>query len=340
MGGGYLFQFDLVKFILSLFIVAIHTSLYPDYLYPWLRIAVPLFFMISSYMFFQRIHHLDKNEKISQLVKYVKRNLILYLFYFVLLFPIIIFITRRSYFDEGILKGIVLLIKSFFLGSTWGGSWFIMALIIGTPTAYFLSSISKKCCNLIPLCVGLMCFIVCCVCQSYSIFFTKTNIITNINNIFSPCTSFMVSIIWITIGKICAENEFKINNWILFILFGFALILLYLEWLFVKQETAVLTNDVYFSLVLVCPLIMILLIKMPNREIRNKKIFITMRNISTIMYAIHISIIPFINKLLQIIHLQFSILLFFCTILVCIIISICIICLEKNNKFKWLKYAH
>ena len=35
--------FDLVKLILSIMIVAIHTSLFPTILYPWLRLAVPLF---------------------------------------------------------------------------------------------------------------------------------------------------------------------------------------------------------------------------------------------------------------------------------------------------------
>ena len=46
--------FDLTKFILSLFIVAIHNSIIPDILSPCARIAVPLFFMISSYLFFER----------------------------------------------------------------------------------------------------------------------------------------------------------------------------------------------------------------------------------------------------------------------------------------------
>lgn len=46
--------FDLTKFILSLFIVAIHSSILLDILSPCVRIAVPLFFMISSYLFFER----------------------------------------------------------------------------------------------------------------------------------------------------------------------------------------------------------------------------------------------------------------------------------------------
>lgn len=44
--------FDLAKFILAIFIIAIHSEFLPHILYPWLRIAVPLFFVISAYLFF------------------------------------------------------------------------------------------------------------------------------------------------------------------------------------------------------------------------------------------------------------------------------------------------
>lgn len=36
--------FDVVKFCLALMVVAIHSKLFPMLLYPWLRLAVPLFF--------------------------------------------------------------------------------------------------------------------------------------------------------------------------------------------------------------------------------------------------------------------------------------------------------
>ena len=48
---------DLAKFIFSLMILAIHTSLFPKILYPWLRIAVPMFFIISSFLLFKKINN-------------------------------------------------------------------------------------------------------------------------------------------------------------------------------------------------------------------------------------------------------------------------------------------
>ena len=47
-------KYDWIKLILSLCILAIHAKVYPMVLFPWLRLAVPLFFIISYYFsFFQ-----------------------------------------------------------------------------------------------------------------------------------------------------------------------------------------------------------------------------------------------------------------------------------------------
>ena len=42
--------FDVVKFALSILVVSIHSEIVPDILIPFVRTAVPLFFIISSYL--------------------------------------------------------------------------------------------------------------------------------------------------------------------------------------------------------------------------------------------------------------------------------------------------
>ena len=54
---------DLTKYILSFMIVAIHLELWPNILYPWLRLAVPLFFMISSYILFSKLNVTNEETK-------------------------------------------------------------------------------------------------------------------------------------------------------------------------------------------------------------------------------------------------------------------------------------
>lgn len=82
---------DLLKFIMSIMVVAIHTRLFEDVTFPWLRIAVPVFFMISSYFFFAKIRNTETVAQKSALLNFTKRNLQLYLFYFVLLLPITLY---------------------------------------------------------------------------------------------------------------------------------------------------------------------------------------------------------------------------------------------------------
>jgi len=68
--------FDLTKFVLSFFVVAIHTELFGEYIYPIVRIAVPLYFIISSYIFFENLKGKDSKEKNQILKKIYKKKFI------------------------------------------------------------------------------------------------------------------------------------------------------------------------------------------------------------------------------------------------------------------------
>ena len=59
---------DLTKIVLAFMVVAIHSFLFPEQLYPWLRLAVPLFFIISSFLLFKRMNNRSENEK-KEIVK-------------------------------------------------------------------------------------------------------------------------------------------------------------------------------------------------------------------------------------------------------------------------------
>ena len=63
--------FDLTKYTLSIMVIAIHSCLFPMILYPWLRLAIPLFFIISSFLLFIKINFSSKNEKNTIIKKYI-----------------------------------------------------------------------------------------------------------------------------------------------------------------------------------------------------------------------------------------------------------------------------
>ena len=99
---------DVTKFALSILIVVIHISpiesLNPV-LRPFLRTAVPLFFLISAYLFFKKYGEAETIEKkIARIERYVKRNLQLYFFWLIVL--LIPTLSYRQWFSDGLLSGL------------------------------------------------------------------------------------------------------------------------------------------------------------------------------------------------------------------------------------------
>lgn len=126
---------DVLKFCMALLVVSIHTHLFKEY--EWLSFAfcpgfaVPVFFVVSSYLYFRK-----PVVNLQTLSHYVRRLAVFYVFWFVLLLPCTIAIQKwRAHFDW------VSFSKCLFLGSTFRGSYFIMALMIGVPVVQLL----RKC---------------------------------------------------------------------------------------------------------------------------------------------------------------------------------------------------
>jgi len=129
-------NYDIVKIVLSLMVVAIH-SVGTPLIYPWVRTAVPLFFILSSYFFFRSIDGKDYSDQKKSLVSFVKRNLRLYMFWFICLFPITL--EKRQYFSDGYITGLKTILKFGLFNSTFVASWFIMALVLATIIIFLLS---------------------------------------------------------------------------------------------------------------------------------------------------------------------------------------------------------
>ena len=65
---------DILKIILALFVVVIHSGIDKTVLAPVLRIAVPLFFIISSYFFFTKNAKLQTNKEKNTALHITRQN--------------------------------------------------------------------------------------------------------------------------------------------------------------------------------------------------------------------------------------------------------------------------
>lgn len=96
-------SYDLLKFIMALLIVAIHTNaFYGPWFCTWFQpvvyIAVPVFFVLSSMFYFIKVRK-NISDRFSILKQYVKRIGILYCFWFFINIPFIQ--NNHHYFTNG-----------------------------------------------------------------------------------------------------------------------------------------------------------------------------------------------------------------------------------------------
>ena len=184
--------FDLVKLIAALMIVALHTDLFPKVLQPWLSLAVPLFFIISSYLLFEKINNVEEKEKKEVVKKYVLRILKLYLFWFIVLLPYTV-IVRKVWF------GIGKTIYSILFSSTFKASWFLIATIEGTLLIFLLRKKNYK--------WQLVLFFI--IYALSQIFAGSSN---KILMFFEPEFTICHSLIFILIGKMFADNKINFSK--------------------------------------------------------------------------------------------------------------------------------
>lgn len=331
-------KYDWVKLFLSVFVLAIHAELYPMVLYPWLRIAVPLFFILSSYFVFSKLRNSYLGEHKEIIKKFVFRNLQLYLCWFLILLPVTLYLRRVSYFSNGFFKNILAIIKSALFSSTFVASWFITATIIGFLIIYFLSKLLKN--NYWVFIISLFAFCIVTLASSYRSAIAGTFVSTMIskyNNIFGGLVcSYPASLFWIFMGKLIAEQKIKFKSlWLLVCLILCSCIGLFLEWKFVLYRYGSYTNDSYFMLAPFCVFLFLGVQKIAPVYWKSS---IYLKRLSTVMYVSHGSILPIVSRLISVfLNIKNTLLSFFITLLCCIAIYIFIeITIKKcrNHRIK------
>lgn len=338
-------KFDILKLILAILIVCIHSTKAGMILRPVFRLAVPLFFMISSYLFFLKQSTLtSRHERCEGFRKYAKRILKLYLFWFVLLLPFTIY-YREWYIDFGFEK-LTSIVKSFFFGSTFIASWFLMASLIGVAIVWLLSLWKVK--NIWIIVIGIVTYLFCCFVSNYNSLMTNFPRFIEVYNGYTskftlPFNSFPCSILFVGIGKLLAENQFAPYNKKLFVFLLFSFLGLYIEFFFTKHYCKVYFDDCYFMLPAVCICIFMLIGQSRPCEIglNTKKL----RSYSTIIYCCHGTLLSWQHIILQDMGIKEPddiavLLMFLIAIAVPIALAELFLFLERHRHLRWLRYSH
>ena len=128
---------DLLKFIMALFVVMIHvkpnvhSEVLTTMLDPIMSIAVPIFFILSSVLIFNKLTKAGGGY--APLIRYSKRLSILYLCWLVIVWFVLF---KRPYIADGFPYGCLEFVKDLFFGTTFPGSWFLSALLVSVVLVY------------------------------------------------------------------------------------------------------------------------------------------------------------------------------------------------------------
>lgn len=151
LSGKYNFALDITKFVCALFVIMIHTRPFAGYsdildfytVNVIARIAVPLFYAISGYLFFSKLRYQDGKiakctENRAILLKYLKRTSFIYIGWSVVY---IIFQLpqwyRTGWWGKALVKDCI---ASFLFKGSYYHLWYLLALLYGLPVLYFLLS--------------------------------------------------------------------------------------------------------------------------------------------------------------------------------------------------------
>lgn len=320
---------DLLKFVMALFVIMIHVA--PNQhsetlltlFIPLMSIAVPVFFVISSVLIFSKLN----GGGYSALWRYIKRLGILYFCWFVIDGWYIV--VRKPYIHEGFPDGLLHIFKDMIFASTFPGSWYLSASIVGVVLVYVISRYTH------PVFTFLLSFVLAYYVSRYSNFpesfqvpyhWYASHFREEVN------LSFPGNMVWISIGQLLYMSKSWIESHKKSLMPLSTVV-------FLVGYVARCFTDIYIVsyLMVVSLFIISFLIELPDSPIYKR-----IRNYSILMFFFHMSISGKMNRFCAIVGdtLLTNWAYYIIVVLASIVFAETVLRLEKHPFFKFLQYIH
>lgn len=290
---------DILKFIMSLFIILLHStntikgieksiSLFNDYPIYYIlstiisRFGVPCFFIISGFLFFNKIKNIDKKEQDAYYIKYSKRNLLYWFIASLCYLPFLFIVKNDLDFTVNIF------IREFiFIGACFH-LWYLLGVVIAITIVFLLYRFKIK--NFYIFIFSLLLYIIGFI-GNFDISFLEGTLFFNfikflLSIFFTFRNGIFVGTIFIFIGKYLSEfSNFEMSfrkksiYILFFLLFGF---LLFLNVLSSGEKM----NDIDLLLIPLSFILIRLLLSI-NIKSDNEIVFNLFRRLSFYVYLIH-----------------------------------------------------
>lgn len=335
---------DVMKFICAILIISLHTgpfATYNKYISFLNRniltiIAVPFFFIASSFLFFKKAIPLDNKIKNTLFLRFTKRISVMYIIWSAIYF---IFVVQKWVSRGWTLNAILLYIRDFFFVGSYETIWFLPALLSATAIVFYLLKIIKI--NSI-LIISFVFYAFALLGSSYHGITTNIPFLDNCYDIyFNAFTTIKNGLFfgfpYVAIGAFIAQYEFKLvskNNIFYAILFSFLMVVEEIFLTKFKLETNGVDTKLFLLPVSFFLFMIVVNIKLPDNL--NYKMF---RDLSLLMFLSQRLFLTILPNLLH--NIGFGVLIdnsiaFFAIILISTIFFSYLIIL-LSNKIKFFK---
>lgn len=331
---------DLMKFVAAIFVVCLHSDPLADVspfanrlLIGMGRLAVPLFFVATSFFFFKSASF-DRNS----VHKYLRRMGLLYLAWFIVELPITVF--HRFDPAHSVLTNIAVFIKNFFFTSTFSGSWFLASCIFCALLFYFFYKWFPSRAKNIIIVLSIITYLLCVGTSSWGNLMDELGLRSTYESIVcffaKPYTSILVGVPYFAIGKHIAEHENSISTPNVFLWLSM-LTLMFVEVIYTYIHQLTNSTDCYLML-LPCAYCVFVAILKCDAIIKNA---VWMRKASTIVFFsqfIWLFMIEFAEWALQITIPSYG--KFLLALLLCLLTAAIMLHIQKKPHFRWLRYFY
>lgn len=340
---------DIAKFVMSLEVLILHTNMFGENtvgIVPVLRTAVPLFFMISAYLFFRGLEGIENDRRNSaiytKLRRYVLRTAKLYLFWFlVLLIPTAIL---RDWFEMSFCETLLSVAFRITFGSTFISSWYLSASVIALLLIVVLRYKLSLSMNRI-LFIGIGLYGLSLLFGPYSWAFGE-QVSTAFKDViahWAPYNSFPVAFFWMLMGYFTVRYEKRLSQIgaaKLLVVCAVGLVLVYVERAAIcSVDPSKALADVFASLPVACVPAMVLLLR--SKAQIDGGYSSNLRRISTIVYCLHGTLSAGLREVIGEIFPLFKIGFVngAVTLGISLVVAGAILRLSRLQRFEWLRFA-
>ena len=334
---------------MSVAILMLHTRILgslTDFIYPLLRMAVPLFFMISAFLFFRKLEkrgsELRLGEAVDRLRHFATRSAKLYFFWLAIL--IVPTAILRGWYAMPWWEAVAELAFRVVFGSTFVASWYLSASVVALAILVALRYGAGMRCRSV-LAVGTLGYALALAFQPYAWLFGDGFMIfsSELASLWAPYNSFPVALFWMGIGMTVASERSRIEavssgSFAAIAVAG--MVLVYVERMVVcSVDPGLVSADVWLFLPMTCVPCFILLLRSRIRVAHG--LAIDFRRASTIIYCLHGTVATCARAVLNRIApmLPVDTLCGLITLAICTVAVAVLFRLADRPRLSWLKNA-